>query len=306
MQKFIMLIGPSGCGKSTWAKDYIYDMKYSGEEWDIHSSDDLREELWGDANNQQNPQYVFNILHNRIMDSLKAKHNVIYDATNLSRKRRRGVLKTFKTFCEAHDIEVKFIATVMVTSFEDCLRNNQKRKRHVPICVIEHHFKTICLPWYDEGWDTITYYLNSQFIPWGDVLKVIDIPHNNEHHQYDVLEHSLKVAAAMGEPFSKYWKVGALHDFGKPFTKDFQKLNGKVDGQAHYYGHGFVGAYLSLLVDENDTDGFEKYKRAMVIQYHMEPFLRDEKALKSLYEWIDDEEIVGLIQKLNEADKEYA
>lgn len=303
MQQFVMLVGPSGCGKSTWAKSYT---KNYNHQYVIFSSDAIRGELWSDENDQQNPAKIFEILHQRIRKALQQGNNVIYDATNLNAKRRKNYLKQLKQQMAADGIEVKFIALVMVTSFEDCLRNNEKRVRHVPVSVIEKHFKTICLPWYDEGWDDIGYYLNSQIIPWGDVLKMIDIPHNNEHHQYDVLEHSLKVAAAMGKPFSKYWKIGALHDFGKPFTKVFQKLNGKVDGQAHYYGHSFVGAYLSLLVDENDTDGFKKYKRAMVIQYHMEPFLRDEKALESLYDRIDDKEIIGLIQKLNKADEEYA
>ena len=306
MQKFIMLIGPSGCGKSTWANGHVYDRMGTGEIWDIHSSDAIRGEVWGNENVQGDPAQVFIILHTRVMESLAAGHNVIYDATNLSRKRRRGVLKTFKTYCEAHNIEVNYRAVIIVTSFEDCWKNNGKRTRKVPRDVIVKQFKDIILPWFDEGWNDINFYLNSELMTWGNIMQMLDIPHNNEHHQRDVLEHSLSVAAAMGEPFSEHWKVGMLHDLGKPFTKDYMKLNGKNDNQAHYYGHCNVGAYLSLLVDDDFSNSWDNYKRAMVIQYHMEPFLRDEKALKSLYEWIGDEEIVGLIQKLNKADKEWA
>lgn len=296
---FIMLIGPSGCGKSTWAKNYIYDRVNWGELWDIHSSDAIRGELWGDESNQNQPAKVFGELHRRVFESFEEGHNVIYDATNLSKKSRKGFLKQLSTWGEAHNTKIHRKAVVIVTSFNDCLINNMKRThRHVPIEVIDSQYRQIQLPWYNEGWDDIVYFTNSKNIPWGDVLSTIDIPHNNKHHPCDVLEHSLKVASVLGNPMSFDWQLGALHDFGKPFTKDFKKANGKVDGDAHYYNHHYVGAYMSLLVD-----GEDKYRRAMAIQYHMEPYFRDEEALEKFCDGLNDETLVQMIKTLHEADK---
>lgn len=299
MLNFIMLVGPSGCGKSTWANDYVYDRKCNGELWDIHSSDTIRGELWGDESNQNQPAKVFGELHRRVFESFKNGHNVIYDATNLSRKRRRGFLKQFPAWEKSHDINIHREAVVIVTSFNDCLVNNVKRVyRHVPVSVIDSQYRQIQLPWYNEGWNKITYITNSKSIPWGDVLSTLDISHNNKHHPCDVLEHSLKVASALGNPMDSAWQLGALHDLGKPFTKDFKKANGQIDGDAHYYNHHYVGAYMSLLVDGND-----KYRRAIAIQHHMEPHFRDENKIQEFYDGLDDETLVQMIKTLHEADK---
>ena len=293
---FIMFIGPSGCGKSTCAKG-IADL-YG---FDIHSSDAIRGALWGDENDQRNPDEVFAELHKRVRSSLSNGKSVVYDATNLSAKRRRNYLKTLKEWEAAHNIKVHHQAIVVVAALETCWVNNHQRDRHVRSSVIEKHFKQIQLPWYNEGWDEIKYVINSKEITWGEILHYLDIPHDNKHHPNDVLAHSLKVGAALGEPYSDGWKLGALHDLGKPMTKTWKKANGEDDGNAHYYNHHYVGAYMSLLVDSGI--GMDKYRRAMAIQYHMEPHFRDEEALSKFYEGLNDEVLVQMIKTLHEADK---
>lgn len=304
MLQFIMLIGPSGCGKSTWAKEYVESLKDNYGKWDIHSSDAIRGELWGDENDQQNPSKVFEVLHHRVRQSLREGCNVIYDATNLSRKRRIGFLKTIHNWEVADHFKVENHAVVIVASEFECITRNQKRVRKVPIEVIERQFNQIQLPWFDEGWDKIKYEITDDFRPfWGDLLNSLDFPHHNNHHKYDVLEHSLRVAARLGEPFSDGWKLGILHDCGKPKTKTWTKPNGEHDGQAHYYNHHLVGGYMSLLYDEGHS--WKKYLRAMTIQYHMEPWFRKDK-IEEFYENLQDEGLVNMIKKLHEADREEA
>lgn len=83
MQKFLMLMGISGSGKSTYAKALEKNCGYK-----VFSSDVLREELFGNENDQTHNSEVFEELHRRILKALDAGENCVYDATNLNRKRR--------------------------------------------------------------------------------------------------------------------------------------------------------------------------------------------------------------------------
>ena len=91
MKKFIMMIGVSGSGKSTFAKNWA---KQLDGVW--LSSDAIRAELWGDENDQQHPETVFRIMNKRLMAALGEDLNVIYDATNLSAKRRRALVSQIR------------------------------------------------------------------------------------------------------------------------------------------------------------------------------------------------------------------
>ena len=61
MPVLVMLMGLSGSGKSTLAEEYA---KLSGGK--VFSSDKIREELFGDENDQTHNGEVFNELHKRI------------------------------------------------------------------------------------------------------------------------------------------------------------------------------------------------------------------------------------------------
>ena len=83
-----MLCGLSGSGKSEYAKQ----LKEQLPNTYIFSSDELREELCGDINDQKHNPQVFQELHRRIKSCLKNGCNAIYDATNTKSKLRIAFL----------------------------------------------------------------------------------------------------------------------------------------------------------------------------------------------------------------------
>ena len=93
MPKLIYMVGVAGSGKSTIAMRFASHMK---EEVVLLSSDAIRGEIYGDENCQKNPGRVFDIMHQRTVDALSQGISVIYDATNLSCKRRMNFLKSLQ------------------------------------------------------------------------------------------------------------------------------------------------------------------------------------------------------------------
>lgn len=83
-----VMCGLSGSGKSTIAKKLAQEH----ENTVIVSSDQIREELTGDYENQDRNDEVFQVFHKRIRENLENNKNVIADATNLTMKSRRAIL----------------------------------------------------------------------------------------------------------------------------------------------------------------------------------------------------------------------
>ena len=83
MAKMIVLVGLPGSGKTTWAKQYVEKNLNT-----VHlSSDELRIELFGFEDQTKN-HLLFRELNKRTVEALNDNKDVIYDATNLNRKKR--------------------------------------------------------------------------------------------------------------------------------------------------------------------------------------------------------------------------
>ena len=151
----VMLIGLPGSGKSTKAKEY------ESIGYVIHSSDAIRNEL--NLHSLSDTQKVFDILHERIIEDIKLGKDIVYDSTNLTRKRRMSFLKMIKNF------KCIRICEVMLTSIEICKERNSKRigysritDKEYDILIDRYNF-----PMSDEGWDIIKLNMND------DKLEVI-------------------------------------------------------------------------------------------------------------------------------------
>ena len=272
--KLIMLIGVSGVGKSTFAKQ----LKDAGEIDLIISSDALRAELFGDENEQNHNNELFNELHNRIRKALKEGKRVCYDATNLSSKRRMNFLKNIS------DLDVIKECIMFIASFDLCVFSQLNRERQVPVDVIKKQIKQFQCPYWYEGWDDIRIILRDS-ISKNAYMSMNNMPHHNSHHELNIDEHMNKtsnICKFLTE--NKVLREAALyHDLGKFFCKEFNTLEDGTS-EAHYYGHQNAGAYFYLNDLANLGDNGIGYclEVAVLIQYHMEPFLRNERGLERL------------------------
>ena len=300
MTTLIMMVGLPGSGKS-------YKANRLAEEYsaNIHSSDSIREELSGDINNQDINDLVFKTLHNRIKEDLRNGKSCIYDACNISYKRRMAFLRELK------NIPCEKICVLMATPYEVCLKNNAKRERYVPEDVIKRMYMNFHTPWYIEGWNDIRieYMSGSENclgnpIEW--VKSVMDFNQDNPHHTLTLGSHCLKAGYYIGSVdndrrtknvFSIYF-AGLLHDEGKIFTKTFVDSKGNHSESAHYYQHHCCSAYDSLFFDYPTNHLYV----ATLICWHMQlHFIKEEKTLKK-YKKLWGEELYNDLSLLHEAD----
>lgn len=135
MATLYTMVGLPGAGKSTFAEMH--------KECIVVSSDAIRAELYGDAQIQGNGKKVFSILNNRVKEALAQGKDVIYDATNVTRKTRRNIIKTFA--------DAEHVCVYVNTTKEECMKRNAQRDRVVPTEVIERMASKLVVPTEDEG-----------------------------------------------------------------------------------------------------------------------------------------------------------
>ena len=299
MTKFIMMVGLPGSGKSLRAKNLAVK-----ENAIIHSSDTLRQELFGDENTQDNNEELFKELHRRIKQDLKGEQNVIYDATNISYKRRKAFLEELKK------INCEKICYLVATPYEKCLDQNKSRKRQIPEYVIKKMYLSFYIPQYYEGWDKINIIWNDEEYNF-DIHELFNganglnkISQDNPNHTLTIGEHCLKCAGICEELVDDFeLNMAALyHDIGKRFTKQFKNSKGEDTDIAHYYQHHLVSAYDSMFylrwLDDYTMLNVVKY-----IQWHMQPFfIKTDKAKNKLINLIGQTAYEKLLI-LHEADK---
>lgn len=293
MNKFIMMVGLPGSGKSTLAKQV--SKKNNAV---IHSSDDMRQELFGDENDQQNNELLFQELNKRINRDLRDGKSVVYDATNLSYRRRKLYLDTIKTECYKECI-------LVATPYEKCLHQNNNRSRKVPKHVMEKMYRCFFVPQYYEGWDHIGIVYNTdEKYELDELFNDLDIiTQDNMHHSLTIGKHCKKCAKYIEEQYNdEILKMAALlHDIGKKFTKKFEDRKGNPTEEAHFYSHQNVSAYLSLFYLKNMP--IEKILEITnYIQWHMQPFNLTTGKAKTKSTKLLGREVYDNLLRLHEAD----
>lgn len=259
--KLIILVGPPGAGKTTYANKYVEENRNA-----IHlSSDVIRKDLWGDESIQGDNNEVFSIMQNKAIEALNNGLNVIYDATNMTRKDRSYIISLCPKFAQIE-------AHIIWAPIETCIKRDSARNRTVGKEVIDRMLKRFQAPYYDEGIDEIKIILPNMSEEVYYILKCaakMTIPHDNPHHTLDIYNHCNEAYGyAVRKNYENELQTAALwHDVGKPYVKAFVDSKGNTSEVAHFYQHQCVGAWMSygLL---NVTPFV-----AWLISTHMDPFL---------------------------------
>lgn len=281
MAKLIILCGLPGSGKSSYAENYkAVDDAFCSDITVIHSSDAIREELFGDAGSQEDNGKVFELMRKRTREDLKAGKTVIYDATNITRKARKSAIAC------AHPTNDTVECHVVWAEPEECIRRDSLRARKVGPEVIDKMLRRWQSPWLDEGFDKIEVHLNQRDF---DQIKYVaskasdlHIPHDNPHHTLGVWDHCAQAYNNIVVDnkdkkhvnFNSLAKAAYWHDIGKPYTKFFKP----GEDVAHYYDHHCVGGYLAYGLFLNpdhllrDIDMYDICLISWIIANHMEPF----------------------------------
>lgn len=301
MNRLIVMVGLPGSSKSTFAREYQHRLAADNVECKIFSSDDIREELYGDANIVGDGKEVFGLLETRLFDYLTNNHGVaaIYDATNLSAKGRKSLINKVKRWPCVCYYECVFVACRL----SECKRRQFSRDRQVPEEVIDRMVRKFQAPWYNEGWDRIKVVQGGYLYDLtAEHIDAWSIEHDNPHHELSIGKHMAAVRDEM-RVMTRDWvgteKEKAIdvittaayhHDIGKPHVKSFTNTKGEITYDAHYYNHDNVSSYMWL----SSSEAFDRTVEstlaiATLIQYHMMPYFlapKGETATKEeLFAW---------------------
>ena len=300
MTEFVMLVGIPASGKSTYAE------RLTKKGYRVHSSDKIREELFGDENEQKDKSKVFEVLHKRIKEDLQNGVSCVYDATNMNMRRRIAFLNQIKKYpCRKKCV-------LFAIPVEECKRRNESRERKVPDSVFDKMLRQFQCPYYYEGWDEIQV-IGSE--------KKYEIPldemeyfeQDNSHHSLTLGQHMKKAGEYYIQHFfnkdTVYLFAAILaHDIGKFYTKDFHNTKGEVTQEAHYYGHENYGAYMLLchyrsIFSENSNMNSCLHVCCLV-NWHMRPYTawKDSEKAKERDIALIGKDMYADIMKLHEAD----
>lgn len=313
--KFIMLMGLQGSGKTTATKDISHREKLV-----ILSSDDIREKMFGSRVQDKN-DLVFNYMNNETRKYLKRGINVIYDATNINSKRRKGLLNQLPK-------DVEKVCIYMMTDRKTCIERDKNRYHTVGEDVINRTYKNLQIPMYHEGWDDIVLFLPkykacecelSELLrekPSRPIMYAImdklglcpidyDISQENPHHTDTVLEHLYKTYEYIHDNYTGRYKdrlllASILHDIGKIDCKRYDEEKGYYT----YYNHEKVSAQIALDKLSSIYHNEKSIMISTIIALHMRlSWDNDEQADMKLKKLVG-EEMYSMLQVFREADKQ--
>lgn len=306
---FCMMVGLPASGKSAIADSLVFAHGENNKIPVVCSSDSLRKELYGDENDQSHNNELFVELHKRIKNCLRNGDDVVYDATNISKKRRIAFLKELK------NIECHKLCVAAMADYDECLERNAERERKVPEEVIKKMYMNWCPPATNEGFDRIVIlYTQNMNDTYGKdrhaeyVKKAKDFDQENSHHTLSLLEHCGRACEYIAEvaPENYILQIAALlHDCGKIFTKTRVNARGIDDGECHYYQHQCVGAYDALMMlPAHIESAHAALYVSNLIYYHMMPYTawKSSNRAKERDRKLLGDEMMAEIMLLHEAD----
>lgn len=144
MGTLITMVGLPGSGKSTFANTMA---QRHGDSTIVVSTDSIRKELFGSEDVQAHGDKVFALAYKRIEEGLAHGYDVVFDATNLTKRARKDIFKLFPI--------VEHLAIYVSTPVEVCKERNANRSRVVPEEVINKMANKLTPPSTEEGFGTI-------------------------------------------------------------------------------------------------------------------------------------------------------
>ena len=289
----IVTVGLPSSGKTSWVDDFIAENQ--GQAIDVISSDKIREEIFNDIEDQNHNSEVFDLMKRRTKESLSQGHIAIYEATNISSKRRRALLNELKKYYD------KAICLFKYKRLIACQIDNEKRDREVPSDAIDRMYRNFEIPHKNEGFDEIivdfdektNLYLGNKSKGGIGILKdellaietyddyksllcqlglnqCIDMPQDSKWHTLSLSKHMYFCFRAVRE---YHWHdinlviASMLHDISKPNVR----TEDKDQKYAHYYGHENASAYdvIDILLRYVRIDIEDVLEIAWLIGNHM-------------------------------------
>ena len=126
------MVGVPGSGKSTLAQKLV------NKGYAILNADSIREELWGDAGDQRDPEQVFSLFFKRMDEMLDAGSDIVIDNANTNPKHREQLISRAKSK-GYEDIQL----WVLDVPLETCLQRNRDRQRQVPDDIVAKMHNTL-------------------------------------------------------------------------------------------------------------------------------------------------------------------
>lgn len=287
MGNLYIMIGLPGSGKDTVIKNIIQSMSEQEQlRTKVLSSDNLRIELFGWENQTKNG-IVFQEMNKRCKEALSAGWNVIYNATNLNKKRRMVLINEIRKY------QVNIYAVLCLCPLGTIYERNFIRcERHLPEDKLLQMFRTMDVPLKYEGYDKILFintdnrYKPEAMIDW--FLEIgRDYDQKNEHHN-DTVQNHLLLTAQMAFEYSQdenLYEAGRFHDIGKPYSREWNEEKQKYT----YYEHHRMSAYLYLLyyIYDNKIYGLQEIPEdaleiSTLIYHHMDKFVGNLEKTKEL------------------------
>ena len=148
-QTLIVMCGLPGSGKSFYANIYAENK----DDYELISTDAIRKELLGDENDQSDGWLIFMTAYSRINSILSCGKSAIFDATNITHKNRRKVIKYYRSTFP----EIKLICICMKTPVDICIERDSNRERVVGKDRIESMSRRFIYPVKEEGWDGVIF-----------------------------------------------------------------------------------------------------------------------------------------------------
>ena len=323
MSKLIVMVGLPASGKSTKANELAEQYNAT-----VLSSDDIREELLGNVNEQSQNTKVFEVMYKRAKDLLCKDKNVIIDATNINRKRRIHLIK--------NELQAdEYICHYIGSNIHYCLHRDNERERKVGYEVIDKMYRNMEIPLKEEGWNEVIYsYVDfespSYMIKLANRLlqeefesceqfesciedfdnefnKIIGLSHDSQYHSFSVSRHTYYVYKEIEKladfPHKEDLILASIyHDLGKAHCKSFENYKGEIKRYASFIGHENVSAQLFYNYFMSFGFDIDRIIRVVkLIALHMKHYNNSAKTDKLLKQLLSEDEYLMLMM-LNSAD----